>query len=100
MKLTFPEGEEIRWVQRPFPTKYPDGMAEYLDATSMGGGADEETGTTEWHYHVSRFGKRLLFADDQGFVWVSKYATEAAAVTDFEIIDAEYGEWLDVNGED
>jgi hypothetical protein len=100
MRLTFPEGEEIRWFQRPFATKYPDGMAEYLDATSTGGDADETTGTTEWVFHVSRFGKRLLFSDDQGFVWVEKHATEAEAIAEFEDHDAAYGEWLDVNGED
>lgn len=74
-----------------------DPMAEYLWCLSMDTSfPDQMTGDAiDWHYHVSRFGKRLLFCNTQGFVWVDKYDTEEQAVQVFESIDSDYGTYED-----
>lgn len=93
MKTQF--GDDIRYSD-PHRHKYDSAMAEYLDGLD----ADESTGDVDWHGHVSRFGKRLLHHDDRGFVSVERYPTVAAAVERFEVIDAEYGAWLDLSDDD
>jgi hypothetical protein len=82
-------GEEIRHSD-PHRHKYGSAMAELLDHLNP----DEETGSVDWHGHVGRFGKRLLHSDDQGFVDVERYTSEAEAIERFQAIDTEYGEWL------
>jgi hypothetical protein len=84
-------GDEIRWTDR-YRHKYDSAMAEWLDS---GPEPDESTGSVDWRGHVARFGKRLLHTDDRGFVSVECFDTEAEAVDRFEVIDAEYGAWLD-----
>lgn len=87
-------GDDIR-LTAPRRHKYDSAMAEYLDSSYD---YDDATGV-EWRGFVRRFGKRLLHTDDQGFVTVERYATEAEAIERWETIDAEYGEWLDANDE-
>lgn len=84
--------EDIRWTDTHWG-KYSDGMANYLSRLD----ADEATGEDEWSAFVQRFGKRLLFSDDRGFVTVEKYASVDDAKTRFNEIDSAYGEWLDEN---
>ena len=67
--------------------------ATLLWLLSMDSGQDEETGTTEWGVWCARFGRDLLFTDDQGFVWSEKHFDEAAAKVAFDAIDAAYAEW-------
>lgn len=70
--------------------KYDSAMAEYLDTV---GEDDDWTGDVEWIEYVQRFGKRLLFTDDRGFVTCERYPSEADAIESFETIDAAYNEW-------
>lgn len=63
---------------------------------SLDGCADEETGdANEWQYHASRIGRRILYTDSAGFVWVDTYDSELAAVRAFEADDRSYGEYLE-----
>lgn len=96
--LGFVPGSEInRWTAK---YKYGgDPMAEYLDMLAGDGGQDDETGEVDWQYWVAKFGKRLLFTDDRGFVWVEKYKDEVSAKGVFESIGEEYGDWLNENDE-
>lgn len=74
--------------------KYDSGMAELLDILGLDY-CDEDAGSVEWDVHVMRFGKRLLFTDDRGFVWCEKRTTEAEAKEAFEKVETAYGEWAD-----
>lgn len=68
-----------------------DPMAEYLWLLSLDGLADETTGDAcDWHYHVSRFGRRLLFCYSNGFVDVMRFDDEQEAREAFENIDGEF----------
>lgn len=82
--------EDIRWSDTHWG-KYNNGMANYLHHCDD----DESTGDVEWHGYVQRFGKRLLHSDDQGFVTVERYETQAECEARFQEIQAEYHEWLD-----
>jgi hypothetical protein len=94
--FTFPPGLSINTVTAKY--KYcGQPIAEYLHVLSEG---DEATGSTEWAEHVQRFGKRLLFTDDQGFVTCKRYPTEDEAKACFGVIDSKYCEWLDANDEE
>jgi len=70
--------------------KYLSAMAEYL---SYCDGEDEWTGSVEWDVYVQRFGKRILFNDDRGFVWVDKFASEDEAKAQFMLIAEAYHPW-------
>jgi hypothetical protein len=71
-----------------------DPMAEYLHYLAGSSGQDCETGSaTEWHYWVAQFGKRLLFEDSQGFVWVDNYGSIAGAEDAFNEIARDYETW-------
>jgi hypothetical protein len=68
-----------------------DPMAEYLYVLNMDSSFDRITGDAcDWFYIVSQYGKRLLFNDSQGFVWVDRYATEAEASKVFDAIEADF----------
>jgi hypothetical protein len=68
-----------------------DPMAEYLYVLNLDSSFDRITGDAcDWFYIVSQYGKRLLFNDSQGFVWVIRHATEAEASAHFDLIDADY----------
>lgn len=70
-----------------------DPMAEYLWLASND--ADEHTGdASEWHYHVARFGKRLLFCWSSGAVEVDRFEDEQTAIEAFGLIDAEYNTYI------
>jgi hypothetical protein len=72
-----------------------DPMAEYLWMLSLDGGADETTGDAcDWHYHVSRFGKRILICQSSGAVAAIRYEFEETARGVFRDIDAEYSAYL------
>ena len=72
-----------------------DPMAEYLWLLTLDGSADESTGDAlDWHYHVSRFGKRLLICASNGFVFVDRFDAEADAVAAFNEIAEEYSDYL------
>ena len=88
--------EDIRWGDTHF-VKYSCAMANYLSQRES---EDEWTGSIDWAEYVQRFGKRLLFTDDRGFVTVEKYGSEEEAKERFEEIDQAYGEWLNENDEE
>ncbi len=70
-----------------------DPMAEYLWLASND--ADEHTGDAcDWHYHVARFGKRVLICWSSGAVEIDRYDDEQAAIEAFEEIDAEYSAYM------
>lgn len=72
-----------------------DPMAEYLWLLSLDGQDDESCGdANEWHYHVARFGKRLLFTYPSGFVDVMRLDDEQAAIEAMENISAEYSAYM------
>lgn len=71
-----------------------DPMAEFLWSLDMVSGQDEYTGDAiDWHYYVARYGKRLLFCNTQGFVWVDKYPTDREASEVFNQIESDYATW-------
>lgn len=72
-----------------------DPMAEYLHGVGLMG-VDRITGDcSTLGYVVQEFGRRLLFENDQGFVWVSKHDSQAEASKEFEAHDAIYSDWHD-----
>lgn len=76
-------------------------MAAACWLLSLDGCADEETGdATDWQYHVARIGRRLLYTDEQGFVWVDSYDSELQAVRAFEADDRAYGEAVEARDEE
>jgi len=75
---------------------------------------DEQTGSVEWTCHVSMVhvdgphvanlddahvmvpsGSYLVYANDQGHVWVYRHNFRDEAERDFAAQDKAYGEWLD-----
>lgn len=73
-----------------------DRMAAACWLVSLDGSADEETGdANEWHYWTARIGRRLLYTDSHGFVWVDTYDTELQAERAFASDDRSYGEYLE-----
>jgi hypothetical protein len=67
-----------------------DPMAEWLWLLALHGLGDESTGDAlDWHCHVTRFGKRLLFCFPSGFVTIEKYDTEREASEAFNEIEYE-----------
>jgi hypothetical protein len=83
-------GEEIRSADDRH--KYDSAMAEFLD-TIGADYEDESTGDVEWAEYVQRFGKRLLFTDDRGFVSCERFATVDLARARFDEIETAYNEW-------
>lgn len=72
-------------------------MAAACWLISLDGCADEETGdANEWLYHAARIGRRILYTDDQGFVWVDTYKSELEAIRAFEADERSYGEALEI----
>lgn len=55
--------------------------------------ADEETGSTEWDYHIQRFGRVILMTDSQGFRTIEIYGDEHTAIAAFQTAEAEYCLW-------
>ena len=43
----------------------------------------------------ARFGRRILFTDDRGFVWSEKYPEERSAEQVYTALDLYYAEWSD-----
>jgi hypothetical protein len=41
----------------------------------------------DWHFHAARIGRRLLYTDSHGFVWVDTYRDELGAARAFEADD-------------
>lgn len=73
-----------------------DRMAALLYILSLDGGEDEQTGdAVDWQFHAARFGRRILYCDTQGFVWLDRYPSELQAVRAFEADDRSYGEYLE-----
>lgn len=73
-------------------SKYDSAMAEYLDTIGF---EDEATGDVDWVEYIQRFGKRLLFTDNRGFVSYEKYPTKAKAIERFTDINDAYCAWND-----
>lgn len=46
---------------------------------------DEDTANSDLGEWCSRYGKRLLWGDSQGFIYLDKYATVAEAQVKFEL---------------
>jgi hypothetical protein len=76
-----------------------DPMAEYLWELAMDGGQDDDTGEVDWVCWVVKFGKRLLFTDDRGFVWCDRYANEEEAQAAFDYAAGQYNKWLNQDEE-
>ena len=72
--------------------KYNSSMAELLDTLGEDY-CDESTGSVEWSEYVQRFGKRLLFTDDRGFVDCEKYGSVEEAVLMFTKNADAYADW-------
>jgi len=67
----------------------------------LDGCADETTGDAiDWQYHAARIGRRVLYTDPQGFVWVDTYDSELQAARAFEADDRSYGEYLEAQEEE
>lgn len=63
---------------------------------SLDGSEDEHTGdASDWQFYAARFGRRILYTDSQGFVWVDTYPSELQAVRAFEADDRSYSESLE-----
>jgi hypothetical protein len=81
---------EIRHTD-PHRHKFGSAMAEFLYTLDD----DESTGCTEWAEYVQRFGKRLLFSDDRGFVACERWPSEADARKRFDEIERAYCKWVE-----
>lgn len=68
-----------------------DPIAEYMYSTDN----NLESGSVEWDIWFAQSGKRIVFEDDRGFVWVTKYGSEEEAITWFERLDSDYSAWLE-----
>jgi hypothetical protein len=70
-----------------------DPMAEFLHYLSLDGGQDRDAGDVEhstgW---FAQFGKRMLHADNSGFVWCYRHDNVEAATEDFDTAEAR---WID-----
>jgi hypothetical protein len=85
---------EIRRTD-PDRHKYDSAMAEFLDVLGMDY-ADEDTGDTEFaDGHAMRFGRRILWTDDRGFVACDTYDAESDARSVMDQYAGEYAAWLD-----
>lgn len=69
-----------------------DGMAEYLWTLTMDG-TGESSGDVESSYGwFCLLGKRIVRTDDQGAVWVEKYANATEAREAFETLAAQHAD--------
>ena len=88
------QGGPIRINKATAAHKYcGDPMAEYCDWVAM---RDMERGSGDVECPTGYFvqlGRRILFNDTQGFVWLEKWPEEQAATQVFEALDRYYGEW-------
>ena len=79
----------------PHRHKFADALAEYLDmrlADNMErSDGDVECPTGAW----IRCGRRILFYDERGFVWVETYPDEAKAEAMEKLLSDYYGWWGD-----
>lgn len=79
----------------PHRHKYLDAMAEYLDR-EVNMFSDEWSGNVECPTGAfARFGKRILFNDERGFVWVEKWPSDRAAAQVFAALELYYYTWDD-----
>ena len=77
-----------------------DRMAAACYLQWLDGCADEQTGSTDdWHWFISRHGRRLCYSDDQGNVGQETFSDEARAMVVFAGLDEEYGEVLQAQEE-
>lgn len=60
--------------------KFASAMAEFLYEASLHGDGDDFASAEVGCYSVRRFGRRLLFENDQGYVWTEREATEREAI--------------------
>lgn len=61
------------------PGRYCDGMAVLLDQLAGMGGEDDFAGDFSMTGTATRFGRRVLQGDTDGFLWTETYPTVAAA---------------------
>jgi hypothetical protein len=54
---------------------------------------DDETGSTEWAYHVALMGRFLLLENDRGFVSLEEFVSEEAARRAFTTEEETYATW-------
>lgn len=79
--------------------KYDSAMAEFLDLLGMDY-ADEDAGEVEFaDGHAMRFGRRILWSDDHGFVSCDTYDNETAARSVMERYRWEWNAWAEMNNE-
>lgn len=71
------------------------GLAERIYEKSLEGWNDAETGSVEWHFHVSLLGRFLLFEDTQGFVTLEEFPSDIVAQEAFSGHERAYGDWGD-----
>ena len=71
-----------------------DGMAEYLWGLTLDGGEDRSDGDVNAGGWFAQFGRRVVWCDEQGSVWVNKYDTKAAADDAYEAAAIAYCDGL------
>lgn len=86
------QGTEIR--QSDTRHKFDTALAEYLHEVSSDGTQETTGNVTELGYYVTKFGKRLLFENDSGFVWVATYESVSKADCEFETHDQIYSDFF------
>ena len=67
-----------------YVAKYDSPMTAYLSDLANDGGEDEGGGDAiDWHYYVSRVGRRIVMTESSGFVSSWRCASEDAASAEF-----------------
>ena len=84
----------LKELQESYVAKYESPMAARVHYAVLDGWADESTGSVEWAYAIDRVGKRIVFEDDQGFVTMIRFDSEAEAQNWFAEYDSNYAAWM------
>jgi len=72
-----------------------DGMAEYIyDTILLDGMEDEHSGDCDFGF-ADRVGKRIIWGQTSGAVYLERYANEDEAKADFAQFDAKFSEYAD-----
>ena len=75
---------DTRDWNRPFATKYDSALAMYLDMYPFDASDADEDDTNGMGDSAYRFGRRILWCDDRGFVGIVRYDDDNAAREEME----------------
>jgi hypothetical protein len=78
-----------------FEASVNPGLAEVIYRKSLEGWNDDETASVAWGLHISKLGRFLLLEDDQGFVTLQEFESEAAAQAELDKAAEDYAAWCD-----